>query len=295
MEISAREYIKTPRGGRDLIADFEALQSYFLGQARHFAPAVVRVASLFEEDFVFEYPEVISLMYTRLVLEATPPKQEAVLDLREISLAEGHETVDDVKGVHSRLGSILADKIALYNRVFKILSDNEADVRERFARTRGRALIAEVEGATSGDAKGRLLEELMAVLFEAGPGFEIVERRFSTGGEEIDLLLKNNVGRPFWSGLNSPLVFVECKNWSGPVGSGEARDFEIKLQNHRPLVRVGLFVAYGGVTNEFMNELRRASRADYSISVLQREDIVAFLNGSQGVVDWVEEHISRPI
>ncbi len=268
---------------------------YFLGQARRFPPAVVRVATLFDEDYAFAYPEVISLMYTRLVLEAAPPQDEIVLDLADISAAEGRNTIEEVKELQSSLGALLADKINLYNRVFKVLSDNEQDIRDRYAKSRGRSLLIDVKNATSNDEKGRTLEELMAVLFEGDPGFEVVERRFSTGDEEIDLLIKNNVNRPFWTALGSPLLFVECKNWSGRVGSREARDFEVKLQNHRPLVKLGVFVAFGGVTSEFVTEVKRASRADYALAVIDSEDIASFLDGNSGIVDWLEERISRPV
>jgi hypothetical protein len=91
------------------------------------------------------------------------------------------------------------------------------------------------------------------------------------------------------------LILVECKNWSRAIGSSEARDFEIKLQNHRPLVKVGIFVAYGGVTREFMTELKRAGRSDYHLAVVTADHIARFLAGGTGVVEWLEAEISRPI
>lgn len=71
-------------------------------------------------------------------------------------------------------------------------------------------------------------------------------------------------------------MFVECKNWSRPVDSSEARDFEVKLQNHRSLVKVGIFVAFGGVTDEFVTEVKRASRSDYHLTLIESDDIARF-------------------
>lgn len=88
---------------------------------------------------------------------------------------------------------------------------------------------------------------------------------------------------------------MECKNWSRPVGSSEARDFEGKLQNHGPLVKLGIFVAFSSVTSEFITEVKRASRADYTLTIITEADISRFLDGGQGVVEWLEERISRPL
>lgn len=293
--VPGAEYIRTYGRGVSYTQKFGALHEYILKQASKLSPAVVRLTMLFDEDFVDEYTEASALMDTRLLLEATPRDSAVVLDLREISLASGLETAEDVKEAHAKLPRILANKIDLYNRVFKVLSTNERDVREMSARSRGRSLQLDVQRAAGSDEKGRALEELMAVIFEADPGLQVIERRFTTGDEEIDLVLKNNVDQPFWTSLNSPLIFVECKNWSQAVGSAEARDFEMKLQNHRPLAKVGVFVAYGGVTSEFITEIKRASRAEYLLTIVERDDIARFLAGSKGVVEWLEEKIARPL
>ena len=90
----------------------------------------------------------------------------------------------------------------------------------------------------------------MAALFSISPQLQVVQRTYSTGDEEIDLIVKNNVSRPFWQSLASPLIFVECKNWIARVGAPEVRNFEGKLQNHTPMTRVGMLVAPGGFTSE---------------------------------------------
>lgn len=287
LSIPARDYIQWRRTD---LADFESLQMYFWQKAKLFPPSVIKVSRLFEEGYLFDYPEIISLMYTRLVLEATPKKHKITLDLSDIT-----ESVEEVKLMHSELAITLSEKVHLYNRVFKILSEREEDVRERYAKTKTRSLTVQLSNTRKKNVKGKLLEEMISTIFEGHPGFEIVERRYSTGDEEIDLIVKNNLSKPFWLGLSSPMIFIECKNWQKPVGTKELRDFEIKLQNHRPLVRMGFFIAPGGFSRECITELRRASRTDYTIVLIDMKAISHFMNSSLSVPNWLEEIICRPI
>lgn len=110
----------------------------------------------------------------------------------------------------------------------------------------------------------------MRVIFSAPHGLEVASTRYSAGDEEIDLVVKNNVERPFWNALDSPLLFVECKNWSSSVGASEVRDFEMKLLNHGPLARLGFFVAPGGFTEGARTELRRGGRSDHTVVLVDR-------------------------
>lgn len=52
-------------------------------------------------------------------------------------------------------------------------------------------------GSTNPQAKGEVLEPLMAAVFSIKPHLQVIARNFSTGDEEIDVILKNNVARPF--------------------------------------------------------------------------------------------------
>jgi len=287
LSVPAKDYLQWRRTD---LADFESLQMYFLDKARHFPPSVVKVSQLFEEGYLFDYPEIISLMYTRLVLDATPQDQRITLDISDLA-----ESAEEVKQMYSQLALSLAEKVHLYNRVFKVLSEREEDVRERFAKTKARSLLGQLSHAKSKDKKGKLLEELMSIIFESHPGLDVVERRYSTGDEEIDLIVKNNLSKPFWLGLSSPMFFVECKNWQKAVGVKELRDFELKIQNHHPLVRLGFFVAPGGFSRECITELQRASRGEYVIVLINMKALSQFVDSGLNVPDWLEEKICRPV
>ena len=177
------------------------------------------------------------------------------------------ETEAEIRSMHTDLAYSLLQKVDVYERVFRALSSREEHVQDRYARTQVRQALVTLGDATGAQAKGEALEALMAAAFSIKPQLQVVDRRYSTGDEEIDLLVKNNVARPFWQGLASPLIFVECKNWVAPVGALEIRNFEIKLQNHAPMARVGILVASGGFTSEAFNAIKRSSRDPYTLAL----------------------------
>lgn len=275
--------------GTDL-ADFESLQSLLIGRASRVPANVLRPLQLFDEGYVFAFPEVVSLLYTRLVLDATGDEATVELDVQQVV-----ETEAELRSLHSDLAYELLHKVDVYERVFRALSEREEDVQDRYARAQVGRALALLGLAHDAQAKGEALESLMAAAFSIKPQLQVVERTYSTGDEEIDLVVKNNVGRPFWQGLSSPLLFVECKNWASPVGAAEVRNFEVKLQNHAPLTRVGILVAPGGFTSEVPNAIRRSSRDPYTLALVRRGDLEQLAHGGESVLDWLERLLCRVV
>src|SRR5260370_28975049 len=82
-----------------------------------------------------------------------------------------------------------------------------------------RRFIKAADKATPNDAKGQFFEELVCYLFERIPGVILPQRdqvnRF--GSEEIDVAFFNEQHPRGLKSFN-PLLLIECKNWSGPVG-----------------------------------------------------------------------------
>jgi hypothetical protein len=275
---------------RSLGQRFEDIQSLLMNRHREVSPATLRLSQFFEEDFHLEIGEVVSLMYLRLVLEAADPECEVLLNLQDIAASMGDDTPEFSRKLFGELGKRLADKVSLYDRVFAVLFDREQDVREQYARTTARHILSDAP-PVSPQEKGRSLEELMRVVFSAPPGLEVSSTRYSTGDEEIDLVVKNNVERPFWAALDSPLLFIECKNWSSSVGASELRDFEVKLMNHGPLARLGFFVAPGGFSSGARTELRRAGRSDYTIVLIDGAAFVEYAESGLPTIEWLERLI----
>jgi hypothetical protein len=277
---------------RSLGQRFEDIQALMMNRHREFTPATLRLAQFFEEEFHFEIGDVVTLMYLRLLLESVEPGTEVVLNLQDIAAASDDYTPEHARKLFGELGKRLADKVSLYDRVFAILFDREQDVREQYARTTARLILRDA-GPASSHERGRALEELMRVIFSAPAGLEVSSTRYSTGDEEIDLVIKNNVGRPFWSALDSPLLFVECKNWSSSVGASELRDFEVKLMNHAPLARLGFFVAPGGFSGGARTELRRAGRSEYTIVLIDGSALAEYADSGMPTIEWFERLIAQ--
>jgi hypothetical protein len=272
------------------LADFETLHMLILDRAARVPASVLRPMMLFSDDYVYEYPEVLSLLYTRLMLDATSDDATVELDVSEVVDSER-----DIRSMHTDLAYELLHKVDVYERVFRALSSREEDVQDRYARTQVRNALAVLGQAAGAQAKGEALEALMAAAFSISPQLQVVQRNYSTNDEEIDLVVKNNVGRPFWQGLGSPLLFVECKNWAAPVGAPEIRNFEVKLQNHAPLARVGILVAPGGFTAAAFTTVKRSSRDPYTLALATGEDLEALAHGGETVLDWLERLLCRPI
>jgi hypothetical protein len=271
------------------LADFETLQMLVIRRASRVPANVLRPLMLFNEGYVFMFPEVVSILYTRLLLDAMPDDAVVELDVQQVV-----ETEAEVRSLHSDLAYELLHKVDVYERVFRALSAREEDVQDRYARTQVRNALANLERAIGAQAKGEALESLMAAAFSIRPQLQVVERTYSTGDEEIDLIVKNNVSRPFWQSLGSPLIFVECKNWTAPVGAPEVRNFEVKLQNHTPMTRVGILVAPGGFTREAINAVKRSGRDPYSIALATHEDLEQLAYGAETVLDWLERVLWKP-
>ncbi len=285
-QIDSEEYLKSSRYESLNFIDYEALQMYVLGKSLNFPPWILNLCQLFDESFFYEYPEIISLMFLRCVLEAVSHEKEIKLELSDIV-----ETEQEVLDLHSELANSLVEKVNLYNKVFHSLFLKEEDIRTRYIHSECKSLI---ESCSISDKyqKGLILERIVELLFGENGAFEVIDKRVSTGDEEIDLVIKNTIGSPFWQAFNSPLFFVECKNWNKSVGSKEIRDFEIKLQNHSKLAKIGFFVSYNGFTSEAITELKRAGREDYHIVLLDKNHINDYLKSKKRFYLWLENIVS---
>ncbi|MFI7632298.1 restriction endonuclease [Microbispora rosea] len=252
--------------------------------------AVLRLAGLFRE-YSWDYPEVVTLIHLRLILDAVPDDTIVELDLSDMAKGEA-----EVRSLHIDLATQLLHKVDAYQRMFRVLSDRESDLQDRYARTQIRNALTDLDNYAGGHkSKGDVLEELMAAAFSIKPHLQVVQTNYRTGDEEIDLIVKNNVDRPFWQNLNSSLIFVECKNWSKPVGAIEIRNFEIKLQNHAPLVRVGILVAPNGFTKEVSKAVMRSSRDPYIMVLVDRADLDRLVQAGRTVLDWLEDLLCRVV
>jgi DNA-binding response OmpR family regulator len=104
---------------------------------------------------------------------------------------------------------------------------------------------ADVRTQTDNHLKGKVLEDLLALLLKTLPGFDRLDTRLRNEIEEIDIVVQNNSTDPFWQ-RESQYLLVECKNWSKHVGTRELRDLWGKMEGRYDRCRLALLVAPGG-------------------------------------------------
>lgn len=147
------------------------------------------------------------------------------------------------------------------------------------------SLIAQVEAATSSQDKGRTLEELAAFLFSSVPSLHCKHRNLRTRSSEIDLVIeyqKSTFSIPLFEELGR-YFFIECKNWSSPVGAAPVRDFIGKMLKSR--TRLGILFAKNGITGEgtgldALREIQSAyDRDGIFLLVLSLSDLGEIKNG----------------
>ncbi len=294
IRISAHEYIfSSDPDIKENTVDFSSLLYFLLENCFKAHPFVLLVTLLFNEYNLIDYPEIMWLMYLRLMTEIAT--EDSIVDL---CLNDLLRTTDDtntfIEEIKLDSSLFLIKKINLYNTLFKILFENQQDLWEINAKSKSKLLISSLDtDELNSYDKGQALEELVDALFSTHPKFRVTDKRYVTGDEEIDLVIQNNVEKPFWIALQSPLIFFECKNWSKPVGTKELRDFEGKMRNHRNIARIGLFLSCKGFTTECIDELKRAGRDTQMVILISKEDIITYINGNITLIEWLENLIVK--
>jgi len=132
---------------------------------------------------------------------------------------------------------------------------------------------AEVERETDANRKGKLLEDLMVLLFKTIPGFRHASARRRNEEEEIDVVIRNESVDPFWVNERTSYILAECKNWTRPAGVTEIRSFFWKLSRKFNRSRLGLFIAPGGFSAPFRTDLHGERRDDFLVLLIGREEL----------------------
>nr|WP_306631533.1 restriction endonuclease [Arthrobacter ulcerisalmonis] len=138
-------------------------------------------------------------------------------------------------------------------------------------------------------ARGDSLESLVDALVRTEePELSVLEKNFKTSEEEIDLVLTNSLTNPFWTALSSPLMFVECKNWSRPVGVPEIRIFESKMRDRGAVCKIGIFVAMAGFTRTALDRLKVPQRDLGVIFAITGDDLRNLVTKKTRVTEWLQ-------
>ncbi|MEV3896084.1 restriction endonuclease [Streptomyces atroolivaceus] len=135
-----------------------------------------------------------------------------------------------------------------------------------------------------GDALEALFDSLMRT---EEPELQVVEKNFRTTEEEIDILASNGLLDPFWVAHGSPLILVECKNWTDKPGVPELRVFESKIRDRGALCKIGIFVSTSGFTKTFLKRLKKFQSADGVIFAVDGVDLDQIVTSKLRLTDWL--------
>jgi CheY-like chemotaxis protein len=138
-------------------------------------------------------------------------------------------------------------------------------------RAQARALWAQARSETNSHRKGRLLEDLLALVLKSVPGFLVTPRRQGLD-EEFDLIVRLDAAEAFWQ-QDGQYLLVECKNWSRPCGPDELDRFAAKIKRRFGRVRLGFFVAAGGFTEGFRSTLAAMRESSVLVVPIDRDDL----------------------
>jgi len=139
-----------------------------------------------------------------------------------------------------------------------------------------RASWARVQTELDRNRKGKLLEELVRLLFQATPGFGRVTTRLDNGTEEIDIKVDNRSDELPWKDEGAYLL-GECKNWSAKCGAPEVRAFRAKFSTKYNRVKTGFLFATGGFTKEAHEDIRSNKAGEILIVLVGAEDLARWI------------------
>lgn len=121
---------------------------------------------------------------------------------------------------------------------------------------------------------GAALESVVCYLLDSLRGLKVIERDVRCKAEELDLVVFNGQTDELLRSWE-PVIFVECKNWSKPVGAMEVSWFIDHLRQRK--LGNGIFVARRGITGDFRRDAGSvvfgALREGIRVIVLTGEDL----------------------
>jgi hypothetical protein len=98
------------------------------------------------------------------------------------------------------------------------------------------ALWKDVLAEAGTHRKGRLLEDLLALIFKSIPGFEQAQTDRRNADEQIDLLVPNDSSALPWQQTQSQYFLVECKSVRQPERTGNVLVVPINIAQLDELV-----------------------------------------------------------
>jgi hypothetical protein len=110
--------------------------------------------------------------------------------------------------------------------------------------------------------------------------------------EQIDLVIKNNINRPFWSQLGSPLILWEAKNWTSKTNTAVFNNLRGKLSWHKNFSKIWIVIAMNEFTWVVEQNLMRDGASDSIIFPIRGKEIEDLLTSREDPIVWLEERLT---
>jgi Holliday junction resolvase-like predicted endonuclease len=271
----------------DQCLKYEDLDAYAAGRATE------SWALLYREAPLLAWPMLICIL-----LQHLPGTATVTYVLTEDAHESSVNTVDEAWKYLDDYWEVASEGLAaqaeILGRLFGVLAGFESKLGRHFwfARaTEAFGRLDKLNGQTdevSTKARGDALESLVdALLRTEEPELQVVAKNFRTTEEEIDVVLTNGLTNPFWTSQASPLILVECKNWTSKVGVPELRVFESKMQDRGAIEKIGIFVSTSGFTAPFMERLKVIQGHGGVIFAVSGRDLFDVITRKTRLTDWL--------
>jgi hypothetical protein len=240
-------------------ADERGIDKYGVGRAAE------SFALLYRDAPMLAWPLLLSILLHHLP-EDTPVSYVLTEDAHErdvLTLEAAQEYLEDY---WLESAEYLVSQASALGKLFGVLASFDSKLGQEFWFARASDALGRLDNMAADKtshttkARGDALETLVDALLRTEEPELSVRKNFRTAEEEIDLVLVNGLTNPFWSSQASPLVFVECKNWSERVGVGEIRIFESKMRDRGAICKIGIFVSMGGFAKTALVRLKVSQR-----------------------------------
>ena len=135
--------------------------------------------------------------------------------------------------------------------------------------------------------KWKQFEVFLEKLFNGIDWLEVTEIN-QADDEQIDLVIKNNIDKPFWLNFKSPVIIWEAKNWSVNTPVKEIAILSDKLWDHNNFSKIGFFIAMNWFTKPTEQKLERKWWWDKIIVKITWKNIEKLLIEKLNPLKWLE-------
>jgi hypothetical protein len=111
--------------------------------------------------------------------------------------------------------------------------------------------------------------------------------------EQIDLVIKNNIDKPFWLNFKSPVIIWEAKNHSTNMWTRDIKSFITTLRSHNNLSKIWFFISMKWFAKTTDTTIKVEWPTDKIIVKISWDDIKILLENELNPLDWLEWLVMR--